>query len=163
MTDADAIEEELVAEIAENVSEAGLLVACAESLTAGQIATRLGAGEGASEWFAGGIVAYRSEVKFDVLGVTPGPVVTADAALQMVRGVAQLLGADFAVAVTGAGGPEPQDGQPVGTVFIAVRTPAGDAVDRFDFDGEPEEIVRSTVRAALGMLVESLRPTQVPG
>jgi nicotinamide-nucleotide amidase len=148
----DAIE---VAEaVAERAQQAGVLVASAESLTSGNVASHLGAAPGASEWFAGGVVAYSSHVKFDVLGVEPGPVVTAKAAREMADGVARVTGADWAVATTGAGGPDPQDGQPPGTVFIAVRTPSGVEASEHHFDGEPGEVVHSATLTALRLLLE---------
>lgn len=64
----------------------------AESLTSGSIAGRLGAAEAASDWFCGGVVAYASSVKYKVLGVDPGPVVTAPCARQMAQGVCDLTG-----------------------------------------------------------------------
>src|SRR4051812_15107294 len=63
--------------------ERGLWVAAAESLTTGRVASRLGAGANASKWFRGGVVAYDERVKFDVLGVEPGPLVTEVCADQM--------------------------------------------------------------------------------
>ncbi|MGC4938171.1 CinA family protein [Kribbella sp. DT2] len=54
-----------------------LTVAVAESLTSGSLACQLGAATDASDWFAGGVVAYTTAVKVGVLGVDPGPVVTA--------------------------------------------------------------------------------------
>lgn len=65
----------------------------------------------------------REELTFRLLGVDPGPVITADTALQMAIGAAELLGANVAVATTGVGGPGRQEGKPQGTVFIAVCTP----------------------------------------
>ncbi len=107
--------------------ERGLTVAVAESLTGGLVASRLVDVAGASRWFRGGVVSYASEVKFDVLGVTPGPVVSARAAGEMAQGVRRLLGADVGLAVTGVAGPDPQEGQPVGTVHVAVAV--GDEVE----------------------------------
>ena len=52
--------------------------AVAESLTGGHISAGLSAIEGASDWFKGGVVAYDEEVKFELLGVDRGPVVTAE-------------------------------------------------------------------------------------
>src|SRR5690606_25496880 len=92
-----------------------LSIGAAESLTSGAIASALGEAEEASSWFRGAVVAYASQVKFDVLGVAPGPVVTAECGAQMARGARELLGADWAVAVTGAGGPGTEEGQPPGT------------------------------------------------
>lgn len=145
------------AAVSELVQGAGLTVAAAESLTSGAIACHLGAAEAASEWFAGDVVAYSKQVKFSVLGVEPGPVVTSRCAAQMARGVTRLTGADFAVAVTGVGGPEEEEGQPVGTVYIGFEGPDGHKVEEHHFDGDAQAILRSTVRAALRMLEAGVR------
>jgi nicotinamide-nucleotide amidase len=147
----------LVSAIADQLDSVSLRVAVAESLTGGKIAAQLAAGEASADWFAGGVIAYQSETKFRVLGVERGPVVTADAAQQMARGVRELLDADVAVAVTGAGGPDPQDGQPVGTVFIGRASPSGEDVEEHHFDGDPESVVAATTVAALRMLLASIR------
>ncbi len=95
----------------------GLTLAVAESVTGGLIASRLTDVPGTSDVLKGGVVAYFSEVKYDVLDVPEGPVVTAEAAKAMADGVRKLLDADVGIAVTGVAGPEEQEGQPVGTVF----------------------------------------------
>jgi nicotinamide-nucleotide amidase len=130
----------------------GWRIACAESLTSGTIASHLGAAGEASEWFAGGVVAYSAQLKFDLLGVERGPVVTAECAEQMATGVARLTGADLTIAVTGEGGPEPAEVAAVGTVFVAVRDRDCADVREFHFDGDPGEIVHQTALAALRML-----------
>ncbi|HST86437.1 MAG TPA: CinA family protein, partial [Kineosporiaceae bacterium] len=86
----------------------------AESLTSGRIASYLGAAEAASDWFCGGVVAYTSDVKYKVLDVDQGPVITASCARQMAHGVANLMGSDLALSVTGVGGPDPVEDQPTG-------------------------------------------------
>src|SRR5689334_17015633 len=96
--------------IADLASAAGTTIAVAESLTSGAIASALGASPQAGDWFAGGVVAYSSHVKFDVLGVAPGPVITASCAREMAAGVGTLLTADLVAAVTGAGGPGSEEG-----------------------------------------------------
>ena len=106
--------------IATRLLARGLTLGVAESLTGGIIASRLVAIPGASKWFRGGVVSYASEVKFDLLGVTRGPVVSADAAREMATGVRRLLSSDIGLSVTGVAGPEEQDGQPAGTVFVGV-------------------------------------------
>ena len=78
---------------------------------------------GSGDWFKGGVVAYDRAVKFDLLDVTPGPVVTSEAAAQMATAVRRLLGADIGIATTGEAGPEPEEDVPVGTVYIAVAEP----------------------------------------
>lgn len=127
-------------------------MAVAESLTGGNIARELAAAPDAMSWFRGGLVAYSPEVKHQVLGVPAGPVVTEGAGRAMAGGVARLLDADLTVAVTGVGGPGPQEGQPAGTVWFAVDSPVGDRSELCHFDGGPEEIVAATTRAALQLL-----------
>src|SRR3954469_23217050 len=102
----------LAHDIAELADKRDATVAVAESLTGGKLACHLAAAPSSAEWFRGGVVAYASEVKFGLLGVPEGPVITEDCATAMARGTARLLGADGAVAVTGVGGPDPQDGEP---------------------------------------------------
>jgi len=106
--------------VAEQLLERGLTLAVAESVTGGLIASRLVGVAGASKWFRGGVVSYPSEVKFDLLKVPVGPVVSAEAAEAMARGVRELLHADVGLSVTGVAGPEEQDGQPAGTVFVGL-------------------------------------------
>jgi nicotinamide-nucleotide amidase len=105
----------------------GLTVGLAESMTGGLVGSRLTSAVGASDWFRGSIVAYASEVKFDLLGVPEGPVVTAEAAEKMAEGARKALGADIGLAVTGVAGPAEQDGQPVGTAFFGLALGDGPA------------------------------------
>lgn len=148
---------ELAEEIAGMLQEQGRSVAVAESLTSGRIATRLGAAPNAASWFRGCLVSYHDEVKHDVLGVEEGPVVTDPAARQMAAGVARLLRADVAVATTGAGGPDGQDGQPPGTVFIALHAAGEVQCRELHLEGEPDEVVDQTAEAALELLRSALR------
>src|SRR5689334_10889722 len=154
------MDDEAQALLAERVGELalaqGVSVAAAESLTGGMISTALSAAGRSSEWFLGALVAYASEVKHEVLGVPPGPVVSATAASAMARGVRRLLKADAAVAVTGAGGPGGQDGRDPGTVFIAFDGGDDHRVLRLYLDDEPKVVCATTAAAALRMLVEGL-------
>ncbi|MFB6719441.1 CinA family protein [Kribbella sp. NPDC056345] len=143
--------------IAASAKARGLQIAVAESLTSGRIACRLGAASDASTWFAGGVVAYAAEVKFNVLGVEPGPVVTARCAAQMANGVARLLGAEVAVAATGVGGPEPDEGHPPGTVYLAVSSGGRVDVVQHRFDGDPGRVVDEATTTALELLYTSLK------
>ncbi|HEY5155033.1 MAG TPA: competence/damage-inducible protein A, partial [Acidimicrobiales bacterium] len=100
--------------------ERGLTLGTAESVTGGLIASRLTDIAGASDVFRGSIVSYASEVKFDVLGVPRGPVVSDDAVIAMAEGACRVLGCDVAVAVTGVAGPDTQEGVPAGTVYLGL-------------------------------------------
>ncbi len=102
------------------LQERGLTVAVAESLTGGLAASRMVSVPGSSEWFRGGVVAYDSQVKFDVLGVPEGPVICQAAAEAMADNVRRLLGADVGLSTTGVAGPAEQEGQPPGTVWLGL-------------------------------------------
>ncbi len=151
-----ADDNERIERIAELAAKRGLRVVTSESLTSGTVATRLGAGPNAAEWFGGGVVAYQEPVKFDVLGVDEGPVVTATCAEQMAIGARRLLGADVAVSCTGVGGPDPSEGKPPGTVFIAVATPDAVAVHELALDGSPEDVLDETASRCLAFVEEAL-------
>ena len=106
--------------VAAELLQRGLTLAVAESLTGGLIASRLVNVPGASTWFRGGVVSYASQVKYDVLGVPEGPVVSGAAAEAMATGVRDLLKADIGLSVTGVAGPDEQEGQAPGTVFVGL-------------------------------------------
>jgi nicotinamide-nucleotide amidase len=115
--------------VADLLTARGLTLAVAESLTGGLVAARLVNVPGASSWFRGGVVAYASDVKRSLLDVPPGPVVSAEAATAMASGARRALGADVGLAVTGVAGPDEQDGQRPGTVFLATAGLRGDEAD----------------------------------
>ena len=131
-------DESMEAVVLQLLREQGLTLGTAESVTGGLIASRLTSVPGASEVFRGSVVSYASEVKYDVLGVPQGPVVTEEAAAAMAEGACRVLGCDVGVATTGVAGPAEQEGLPAGTVFFATTldgvTETG--MIRFPFDRE---------------------------
>ena len=135
--------------IARIASARGITIAVAESLTGGALAQALAKAPDAGDWFAGGVVAYTVATKNRALGVPEGPVVNAPTARRMAEGVLELTGADLAVAVTGVGGPGEEEGQPAGTVFLAVVTADSARISEFAFEGDPASVVAQTVEAAL--------------
>ncbi|WP_288967632.1 CinA family protein [uncultured Microbacterium sp.] len=151
-----------IARLSELAAARGLRIAVAESLTSGMLAHTIGAGEGASEWFAGGIVAYMTAVKERVLGLTPGTdPCSAACAEQLAVGARRLFDADLTVSTTGVGGPDAQGGHPAGTVFLGWATAEDQGHRRLALVGDPEEILAATVDAAVGLLAfhaEGLRP-----
>lgn len=159
MSDHERAADEVADEISRLARSTGRTVAVAESLTGGRVCATLAAAESSSVWFRGGLVAYSSEVKHTLLHVPPGPVVSASAARAMGVGVRDLLGADLGLAVTGAGGPAPQDDQEPGTVFLAVVDGSGPGSEpvRRQIDGDPGQVCAATVIEALALLVERLR------
>lgn len=157
VTEGSPRSQELCRELAEIVSAHALTVACAESLTAGTLASRLGAAENSGEWFRGGIVAYSRAVKHGLLRVPVGPVVSEQSARTMAETTAELLEADLVVAVTGAGGPQGQDGRTPGTVWFAVTRDSLTETEEKYFPGDPPDVLAQTVQHALELLVRRAR------
>lgn len=102
------------------LEERGMTLGLAESMTGGLVASRLVEVEGSSKWFRGGVVSYDSQVKFGLLDVPEGPVVSEEAARAMAQGACRVLESDVALSVTGVAGPATQDGMPVGTAFFGL-------------------------------------------
>jgi nicotinamide-nucleotide amidase len=135
----------------------GLTLGLAESLTGGLAASRLVNVPGASRWFRGSVVSYASEVKYRVLGVPEGPVVSEDAARAMADGARSVLGADVGLSMTGVAGPDPQDDQPPGTVFVGLSRP-GHETQAFAFTvpGDRDRVRQYATIAALDLLRRTL-------
>ena len=134
----------------------GLSLGVAESLTGGLMGARLTAVPGASEVFRGGIVSYASDVKFSLLGVPEGPVVTADAARAMAEGARRVLGANVALATTGVAGPAEQEGQAVGTVFLGLAMDGASEAQQLQLPGDRQRIRQYAVISALNLLRKRL-------
>lgn len=138
-------------------------LATAESLTGGLIGQLLTDVPGASAAYLGGAITYATRLKGSLAGVPEstlaryGPV-DPRTAVQMAAGIATRCGADWGVAVTGVAGPDPQDGHPVGQVYVAVcrRSPAQSHLRELTLAGDRATIRWSTARAALDLLVEVL-------
>jgi nicotinamide-nucleotide amidase len=135
----------------------GLTLGVAESLTGGLIASRLVGIPGASTWFKGGVVAYDSQVKYDVLEVPEGPVVTAAAAAAMAEGVRRVTRADVGLGITGVAGPDPQEGVAPGTVFVGLALPDGTVDSReLRVPGDRERVRQYGSISALDLLRRAL-------
>ena len=131
-------------------------VGCAESLTGGELAAWLSSTPGASASFTGAVVSYASEVKRDVLGVTAERVVSSECAEQMASGVRQLLGVDWALSTTGVAGPDEQEGQAVGTVYVGIASTQRVRSVRLALEGDRAEIRSAVCAAALQLLLRGV-------
>jgi nicotinamide-nucleotide amidase len=157
------------------LDEHGWTLAVAESLTGGLVAAELTGVPGASRSFRGSVTAYATALKHELLGVDAGLLaargaVDAEVARQMAAGVRDRLGADWGVSTTGVAGPDPQDGQPVGRVFVAVAGPpgagaAGPEVEaaELNLSGDRTAIRTASVTAILELLAARLRKSTVAG
>lgn len=154
------VEPALVAAIAAR----GCSIAAAESLTGGLVTAALTGVPGASRVVRGGVTSYATAVKASVLGVDDfllraGGPVQADVARQMAHGVRRLMNATHGVATTGVAGPDPQDGAPVGRVFVALAWDDApgvpvDEVRMLDLAGDRAQIRAQSAQAAIDLLAE---------
>ena len=150
-------EESMEVAVAARLIERGLTFGVAESLTGGLIASRLVNVPGASEWFRGGVVAYASAVKFDVLGVPGGLVVTEPAAAAMAEGVRKVVGADVGLGITGVAGPDDQEGVAPGTIFVGIALPDQPTETRqLRLPGDRERVRQYGAITALDLLRRAL-------
>jgi nicotinamide-nucleotide amidase len=135
------------------LEERGWTLGLAESVTGGLVGGRITSIAGASRVFKGGVISYASDVKFDVLGVEAGPVVSEHAAMQMASGAQRVLGASIGLALTGVAGPDEQDGEPVGTLCVGVAFPNGRTFStRSQLPGQRDQMRQFSVITALAFL-----------
>ena len=153
---------DVAAEVLRLLARSDQTVAVAESLTGGMVAAELTAVPGASRSFRGSVTAYATELKHRILGVDAALLATEGAvnarvAEEMAAGVRRVMDASWGIATTGVAGPDPQDGQPVGTVFIAVDGAGGRKTARLRLNGSRAEIRRESARTVLELLWSQLR------
>jgi nicotinamide-nucleotide amidase len=134
-------------------------LAVAESLTGGLLAATIVDVPGSSEVFRGGLVVYATALKESLAGVPGGLLaergpVDPDVARALAAGAKDRCGADWGLATTGVAGPEPQDGVPVGTVYVACAGPGTSEVRRLRLSGDRAAVRNATVIAALDLLAE---------
>lgn len=145
-------DESMESVVVDLLREGGLTLALAESLTGGLACSRLVEVEGVSDVLRGSIVSYASEVKFDLLGVTPGPVVNERTAGEMAAGVRGVLRADVGLSLTGVAGPTEQDGMPVGTVCVGLALPTGTHTTTVRLGRQRDQIRQFAVITAFDLL-----------
>lgn len=156
-----------LAALLDSLAERGLFLAVAESLTGGMLTSAIVDVPGASRVLLGGVVAYDTQLKHDMLGVARGLLqeqgaVSADVAAHMALGVRAKLAkhsghdeaAVIGVATTGVAGPGPQDGIPAGTVFVGISGPGVEVVIPLTLPGSRKDIREATVEAAVEGLWE---------
>jgi nicotinamide-nucleotide amidase len=155
----------LASEVLAALAERGATLAVAESLTGGLLAATVVEVPGASRVFRGGLVAYATDLKASLADVpadllaTHGPV-HPDVAVALAVGARLRCGADWGLGTTGVAGPDPQDGVPVGSVFVAVASPDGTAVRALELSGTRAMIRAGAVAAALELLSDALTPSR---
>lgn len=151
----------LAAEAVDALRDAGATVATAESLTGGLLCASLVSVAGASDVVRGGVIAYATEAKIELLGVDAGLIadrgtVDAEVAAQMAFGARERLGATYGLATTGVAGPDASEGKAVGTVHVAIAGPDGVRATLLSLGGDRDTIRQGTVDAVLSQLVARL-------
>jgi PncC family amidohydrolase len=157
----------IAAELVRRAQAAGLILAAAESCTAGLVADLLAQAPGASRVFWGSLVTYTGDAKVRMLGLKEEQLarfgaVSPETARAMAEGALEQSGADLAVSVTGLAGPG-GDGSavPVGTVWIGLARRGGESRVRvFRYRGARNEVRRRAARDALEVLMEGIRLAQ---
>lgn len=152
---------DLASSVVVALARGGRTLAVCESLTGGGIGAAITAIPGSSAVFRGGIIAYATALKAELLGlgaafVQRHGVVSGEVAAGMAEAARTRCGSDWAVAVTGVAGPDWQDAQPPGTVYVAVAGPAGSACERHGFAGDRAAVRSQTIRAALAAVLRAL-------
>jgi nicotinamide-nucleotide amidase len=143
--------------------EKGWRLATAESCTGGLLARRVTDVPGASRYFERGFVTYSNESKTQLVGVKAADLeahgaVSAPVAEQMARGARERARAEIGVGITGIAGPEGgSEEKPVGTVFIGVSSPRGDAVRKYRFAGTRKTIRERATQTALDLVRRELQ------
>jgi nicotinamide-nucleotide amidase len=148
------------AQVLEALSVRAQTLAVAESLTGGLLAASLVEVPGASRVFRGGLVVYATDLKASLAGVPAdllaqrGPV-DPDVAVALAGGARERCRATWGLGTTGVAGPDPQNGVPVGTVYVGCAGPGPDTrhVRRLDLTGDRATIRRAAVDAALDLLL----------
>ena len=149
---------DLAAVVLDQLRARQLRLAVAESCTGGLLGSRITGVPGASDVFAGGIVAYDNPVKHELLDV-PDALLNAHGAVSeevvvaMAAGAQRRFGVDAALAVTGIAGPGGgSQEKPVGTVWLAARLGSDARALKRIFLGDRGEIRARSAQAVLDLL-----------
>jgi nicotinamide-nucleotide amidase len=152
----------LAGQVHELLLARGETVATAESLTAGLVGAALTAVPGASSTYRGGVIVYATDLKASLADVPLALLeergaVDPDVAAALSSGVRHRLSATWGLALTGVAGPDPQDGKPVGTLYVALAGPHGEAaVTSVVLPGDRQMVRSGAVEVALRLLRDRL-------
>lgn len=150
-------------EILERARARGIMIATAESCTAGMVAAALTDLAGSSAVFERGFVTYTNAAKTEMLGVAPATLeahgaVSEDVAREMARGALAQSRADMAISLTGIAGPGGSAHKPEGRVCFGLATAQRCESVTVEFGALGRDGVRAAARDhALGMLCAALR------
>ncbi|UTR15032.1 competence/damage-inducible protein A [Salipaludibacillus sp. LMS25] len=144
------------------LTERGLTVGAAESLTGGRFSAALTEVPGVSSVFNGAIVCYSNAVKETTLSVSSqilqkDGAVSASCAKQLAKNVKKTLHSDVGVSFTGVAGPDELEGHSPGTVYIGISTQHITEAYKLHLAGSRENICDRSVKYGLYYLLKDLR------
>ena len=149
-------------QIAKILKDQNATLSLAESCTGGAIATEITAIAGSSQYFKGSIVPYATHLKSDILGIDASiikkhTVVSSQVAEAMATQCKKIFKTEYALATTGIAGPTKGDAaDEVGTVHIAIASPAGVFSEKFSFGNARERVISKSVNKAFEMLLKEI-------
>lgn len=153
---------ELVDQAVDALRARGATISFAESCTGGLLSSMVTSVAGVSDVFMGSVVAYSNAVKRDLLGVPQtlllsSGAVSSPVARELARGIRDLIGTTWGVAITGIAGPGGGSvAKPVGTVFVAIAGPGVDRAVELHFAGGRQVIQQASAEYALQLLIDEL-------
>ena len=153
----------LSSKAAELLKNSGLTIAAAESLTAGLFMAELADVPGISSSLKGGLVVYDEKMKKDQLEIPATlldkyGVVSSECAAALARSVKRKFESDIGIGLTGAAGPDPHDGQPMGTVWIGIAYRDEEVKTyKLDLSGSRNANRKRAARFALYYLIKELK------
>lgn len=152
---------ELAQQIVNTLRDRGETLSTAESLTAGDLSSAIVTIAGASDVFVGGVTAYRDEIKISHLDVDPTLIaahtsISEQVAIAMAKGAQKSFGTTWAISTTGVAGPNPLDGHPVGTVWVAIEGPISQSIE-LALSGERDSVRNAATASAIASFARILR------
>ena len=161
-------ENQLSQEVGRLLKSKGLWLATAESCTGGLLGNLVTSVSGSSEYYLGGFIIYSNFAKERFISVRSATLksfgaVSRETVLEMARGVCEafkeeqdinkIIGISIS-GIAGPGGGTPE--KPVGTVWVGIRSEAGDKAACFHFSGDRVSVKNQTAQQALELLISHL-------
>ncbi len=156
-------QQKLIQQIIDKLISSKQTISFAESCTGGRIAAAFTSVSGASKVFNGSVVSYANEIKHEWLGVSEEILrnfgaVSKECVSEMLKGIAKMAHANYAIAVSGIAGPTGgTEYKPVGTIYIGLLSPASSVVHHCFFEGDREAVQNASVDFAINLLAKELK------
>ncbi len=144
-----------------------MTLSVAESCTGGMISSKIVSIAGSSDYYAGGICSYSNKEKISLLKVSEATLikygaVSEETAMEMAKGVRELMQTDYAISTTGIAGPSGgSEEKPVGLVWIGFSDKEKTYAKDFLFGDNRERNIQRASQRALEILRRELLNLQI--